>query len=49
MKGNKIVDFKKAVIGNMYVCGEIINEDQKMIINEFTKRRKIKIGRYKKG
>lgn len=49
MKGNKIIDFKKAVIGNMYVTGETINEDQKRIINEFTKRKKFKIGRYKKG
>lgn len=49
MKGNKIIDFKKAVIGNMYVVGEAISEDQKRIVNEFRKRRKLKIGRYKKG
>lgn len=46
--GKKSTDFKKAVVGNMYVIGETINEDQKRIINEFTKRKKFKIGRYKK-
>lgn len=48
MKGKKIIDFKKAVIGNMYVMGEYINEDQKRIINEYIKRKRIKVGRYKK-
>lgn len=47
--GRDSVDFRKAVIGNMYVTGEVINEDQKKIINEFTKRKRLKIGRYKKG
>lgn len=50
MKGKKIIDFKKAVIGNMYVCGEIYNDDQKKIIEKYVRRKRLfKIGRYKKG
>lgn len=49
MKGKKIIDFKKAVVGNMYVCGEIINEDQKEIIAKYGKRKFFKIRRYNKG
>lgn len=46
----KIIDFKKPIIGNMYVCGEVINEDQKRIIEKYVKRKRfLKIGRYKKG
>lgn len=49
MKGKKNIDFKKAVIGNMYVCGEILNEDQQKIIEKYVKRKRLfKIGRYKK-
>lgn len=48
MKKNKTIDFKKAVIGNMYVCGETINEDQKKIIAEYGRRKSLKIRRYKK-
>ena len=49
MKGKKNPDFKKAVIGNMYVCGEILNEDQQKIIEKYVKRKRLlKIGRYKK-
>ena len=48
--GKKEVDFRKATIGNMYVMGEILNEDQKKIIEKYVRRRKLlKIGRYKKG
>ena len=48
--GGKEVDFRKAVMGNMYVMGEILNEDQKKIIEKYVRRRKLlKIGRYKKG
>ena len=47
--GKKEVDFRKATIGNMYVMGEILNEDQKKIIEKYVRRRKLlKIGRYKK-
>lgn len=48
-KGKKTIGFKKTVIGNMYVCGETINEDQKKIISEYGRRKLLKIGRYKKG
>lgn len=41
-----IIDFKKAIIGNMYVVGETINEDQKRIIEKLKKR--ARLGRYKK-
>lgn len=47
--GKKTIDFRKEVVGNMYVIGEIVNQDQKKIIAEYAKRRKFKIGRYKKG
>jgi len=47
--GMKSSDFRKVVLGNMYVIGETINEDQKKIISEYVKRRGIKIGRYKKN
>lgn len=46
--GRDKVDFRKAIIGKMYVVGEVLGEDQKRIINEFAKRKKLKIGRYKK-
>lgn len=50
MIGKKCVDFKKAVVGNMYVTGEILNEDQKKIIDKYVRRKKLlKIGSYKKG
>lgn len=49
MKGKKTTGFKKTVIGNMYVVGEIINEDQKRIIQNYARRKSFKIGRYKKG
>lgn len=47
--GMKTTDFRKAVIGNMYVVGETINEDQQKIISEYVKRRRLKIGRFKKS
>lgn len=48
--GNKVTDFKKAVIGNMYICGEILNEDQKKILEKYVRRKGFfKIGRYKKS
>lgn len=47
--GMKSSDFRKVVLGNMYVIGETINEDHKKIISEYVKRRGIKIGRYKKN
>ncbi len=47
--GMKSTDFRKAVLGNMYIIGETINEDQKKIINEFRKRRIARLARYKKG
>lgn len=46
--GKKTIDFRKKTIGNIYVSGEVLNEDQKKIIAEYAKRRKFKIGRYKK-
>lgn len=49
MRGRKIKEFGKAIIGNMYICGEIINEDQKKIITEYGKRKFFKIRRFKKG
>lgn len=50
MIGKKCFDFKKAVVGNMYVNGEILNKDQKKIIEKYVKRKGLlKIGRYKKG
>ena len=50
MKGKKIVDFKKSVIGNMYITGEVLNEDQRKIIEKYVRRKGLlKIGRYKKG
>ena len=49
MRGHKIKEFGKAIIGNMYICGEIINEDQKKIIAEYGKRKFFKIRRFKKG
>jgi len=48
MIGNKEVDFRKAVIGKMYVCGEVLNEEQEKIIKEYARRKFLKIGRYKK-
>lgn len=48
-KGKKDIDFKKAVIGSMYVCGEVVNEDQQKIIGKYVRRKRLlKIGRYKK-
>lgn len=41
-------DFKKAVLGSMYVSGEVTNEDQKKIIAEYARRKSFKIGRFKK-
>lgn len=46
--GMKSTDSLKAIIGNMYVIGETINEDQQKIISEYVKRRRIKISRFKK-
>lgn len=46
----KFAAYEKSVIGNMYVIGEVLNEDQKKIILKYAKRRQFfKIGRYKKG
>ncbi len=45
MKGS---DFRKSIVGNMYVCGEVINEEQKKIIAEYVRRKSFKIGRFKK-
>lgn len=48
-KSSKQTYFSKSVIGNMYVCGEILNEDQKKIIEKYVRKRGfLKIGRYKK-
>ena len=42
--------FRKAILGDMYVMGEVLNEDQKKIIEKYArKRRLLKIGRYKKS
>ena len=46
--GIKTSDFRKAIIGNMYVCGEITNEDQKKIIAKYGKRKLFNIRRYNK-
>lgn len=48
--GKKEVDFRKATIGSMYVMGEILNEDQKKIIEKYVRKRGfLKIGRCKKS
>lgn len=48
--GKKVVGFRKATLGSMYVTGEFLNEDQKKIIEAYVRRRKLfKIGRYQKG
>ena len=49
MYGKKVISFKKYVIGNMYVCGEVYNDDQQKIIAKYVKRKRLlKIGRYRK-
>lgn len=48
-KSKKVTDFRKAIIGNMYVNGEILSEDQKKIIQKYANRKLLKIGRYHKG
>lgn len=46
----KEAGFRRAAIGDMYVTGEILNEDQKKIIEKYVRKRGfLKIGRYKKS
>lgn len=48
--GKKVVDFRKATLGSMYVKGETLNEDLKKIIEAYVRKRGfLKIGRYKKS
>lgn len=48
--GKKVVDFRKATIGDMYVSGETLSEDYKKIIEAYVRKRGfLKIGRYKKS
>ena len=46
--GYKSIDFKKAVVGNMYVYGEVLSSDKQKIFQKYAARRSLRIGRYKK-
>lgn len=46
--GYKSIDFKKAVVGNMYVYGEVLSSDKQKIFQKYASRRSFRIGRYKK-
>ena len=47
--GKKTIDFRKAVLGTMYVSGEVAIKDIRETIEKYARRKYLlKIGRYKK-
>lgn len=41
--------FRKAIIGNMYITGEVLGKDIKKAIEKYARRKSFKIGRYHNG